>query len=58
MEQLTLAPMRDQRRDPAALYLADAVADDDGLCMDMRESARPRSTHQLLSRIAHRPRAL
>jgi len=26
--------------------------------MDMRESARLRSTHQLLSRIAHRPRAL
>ena len=58
MEQLTLAPMRDQRRDPAALFEPDAVAGDDGLCMDMRKSARLRSTHQLLSRIAHRPRAL
>jgi len=26
--------------------------------MDMRESAPRRSTHQLLSQIAHRPRAL
>ena len=53
-----LAPVRDQTSDPANLISPDAVAGDDGLCMDMRESAPLRSTHQLLSQIAHRPRAL
>ena len=58
MEQRALAPVRDQRSDPAALFEPDAVAGDDGLCMDMRESAWLRSTRQLLSGIADRPEAL
>jgi hypothetical protein len=41
-------------RRPLGTPVAEAVAADTGLCMDMRESARLRSPRQLLSRIAVR----